>query len=82
METVIDSAGQLNGQSDGYTVLIVFLLVIVGALAWVIRVQYNTNEELAKTVKTDAVENTKLLVEVKILMSEIVKELERFNNRT
>jgi cell division protein FtsB len=82
METVIDSAGQLNGQSDGYTVLIVFLLVIVAALAWVIRVQYNTNEELAKTVKTDAVENTKLLVEVKILMSEIVKELERFNNRT
>jgi cell division protein FtsB len=82
METVIDSAGQLNGQSDGYTVLIVFLLVIVGALAWVIRIQYNTNEELAKTVKTDAVENTKLLVEVKILMSEIVKELERFNNRT
>jgi hypothetical protein len=82
METVIDSAGQLNGQSDGYTVLIVFLLVIVGALAWVIRVQYNTNEELAKTVKTDAVENTKLLVEVKILMSEIVKELERLNNRT
>jgi hypothetical protein len=57
-------------------------LVIVGALAWVIRIQYNTNEELAKTVKTDAVENTKLLVEVKILMSEIVKELERFNNRT
>jgi cell division protein FtsB len=82
METVIDSAGQLNGQSDGYTVLIVFLLVIVGALAWVIRIQYNTNEELAKSVKTDAVENTKLLVEVKILMSEIVKELERFNNRT
>jgi cell division protein FtsB len=82
METVIDSAGQLNGQSDGYTVLIVFLLVIVGALAWVIRTQYNTNDELAKTVKTDAVENTKLLVEVKILMSEIVKELERFNNRT
>jgi cell division protein FtsB len=82
METVIDSAGQLNGQSDGYTVLIVFLLVIVGALAWVIRTQYNTNEELAKSVKTDAVENTKLLVEVKILMSEIVKELERFNNRT
>jgi hypothetical protein len=82
METVIDSAGQLNGQSDGYTVLIVFLLVIVGALAWVIRTQYNTNEELAKSVKTDAVENTKLLVEVKILMSDIVKELERFNNRT
>jgi hypothetical protein len=82
METVIDSAGQLNGQSDGYTVLIVFILVIVGALAWVIRIQYNTNEELAKSVKTDAVENTKLLVEVKILMSEIVKELERLNNRT
>jgi len=62
-DAIIDTAGKLNGASDGYTFAVVLLSVLLVAAGFVIRYLYLQNKEL-QTQALGRVENqTKALIE-------------------